>query len=108
MRAAIMIHFVFLMLTFVLLPTTTAFVSCTTRRASYSKLTCYESTTSSKASEIMDLLETRYSDMDSNHGIDWKRTRSYAYKASKRLDMTQVNQVLSFLDERKYNVVSIY
>lgn len=103
MRAvAIVIRFI-LRMTIVFAPATTAFVSCTTRRACYSEVKCFASTrTFSKASEIMDILKTRYGDSD---GVDWTRTRNYSYRASKSLDMEQVDQVLSFLDERKYNLI---
>jgi hypothetical protein len=104
MRAvATMIRFI-LRMTFVLAPATTAFVSCTTRRACYSKIKCFASTaTFSNASEIMDILKTRYGERDQD--VDWTRARNYAYRASKSLDMEQVNQVLSFLDERTYNLL---
>ncbi len=104
MRAvAIMIRVIILLMTIVLAPATAAFVSCTTRRACYSKIKCFASAaTFSKAREIMDILKTRYGDSDDD--VDWTRTRNYAYRASKSLDMEQVDQVLSFLDERKYNL----
>lgn len=76
-------------------------------RPSPSKSICWASKApsssrgTSKASEIMNVLKTRYDDDKLQTNSTWSKTKNYVYQASDRLTLQQVNDVLGFLDQCK-------
>lgn len=94
---------------FLMPETKAAFVSYPifTKTPSLSKTLCWASAPvreTSKASEIMTTLKTRYATKEEQSQANakaWSRTKNYVYQASDRLTLEQVNAVLKFLDECK-------
>ena len=106
-----------IILLLILPTTTTGFVSHSTRPHSCSKHACWASSKqvpsssrgTSKVSEIMNVLQTRYHNNDgSTAKSEWTKTRNYLYQTSERLTLDQVNDVLKVLDKGKVAVITFH